>query len=364
MADVSAAALMAGDQKAAEALRRSLATHGAALVRIGHRDAARLARLHSLAKRFFEQRQGQAKAGASRDVRIPSVGPAAVRLGWRAPSAAKELLRCFRGHPLPLRSRADAPLARSARLCEARMHALLTQCACAAIGTTERRLRRVHRHNCAFDIFYYPATPAAAAPSPSQGREQPVSGERFSPPFAGEASPPIACAPHIDRGLMHAIFAPVDGLQLWDSHSGLWRSPRQLWPHFDLWQHVTILANAELEQISPAAAPPDSRRGRVGSIHDRIGARDRAESPSPAAMRPGKRRKHVGTIGAGGPGQRPTAIEQPATPDSPERDGSPGARASYRACVHRVVMGGGQPRLSVSYELRAAFGVDVRSELA
>src|SRR6056297_3375429 len=123
---------------AAEALRRSLAAHGAALIRLDDRDAARLSRLHNLAKQFFEQRPHSAKASASRDVCIPSVGPAAVRLGWRAPSAAKELLRCFRGHPLPLRSREDALLAASARECEARLHAILTQCACAALRTTAR----------------------------------------------------------------------------------------------------------------------------------------------------------------------------------------------------------------------------------
>lgn len=341
---MSADALMTGDEEAAEAVRRSLSAHGAALVRLGQRDAARLSRLHRLAKQFFEQRQRRAKASASRDIFIPSVGPAGVRVGWHAPSAAKELLRCFRGHPLPLRSREDALLAGSARLCEARLHAILTQCACAAIGTTARRLRRVHGQNCAFDIFYYPASPAA--PSPSAAGEQSHCSD--------EASPPIACAPHIDRGLLHAIFAPVEGLQLWDAHSGCWRSPGDLWPHFDPWQHVTVLANAELEHLPPAAAPPDSRRGGKG-IDSQVGGRSQAASPM-SASRPGKRLRPAATLGAGGSGQR-------MTPDSPGREGRSGAPPAYRACVHRVVMGGGQPRLSVSYELRSAFGVDVRAEL-
>jgi len=318
MASVDADSLLAGDEAAAATLRTSLRTHGAALVRLGSRDAARLARLLTLSLPFFQR--SPHKASASRDVCIPSVGPAVVRLGWRAPSHAKELLRCFRGHPLPLRRAEDAPLLAAARLCEASYHALLTRCTCAALGpsVTERRLRRLHGHNCAFDVFYY------------------------RPETAGSA---VACDPHIDRGMLHMIFAPVQGLQLWDGHAdggaGLWRAPGELWPSYEPWGHVVMLVNAELEAISTSLA---STVAPSDGPESSLGGRGAAEgSPEEQGVRLKKKRR--------------SSAELPRQSDRAESGGR------YRACVHRVVIGATEPRVSVSYEIRSAFAVDVVKEL-
>ena len=96
-----ASSAIKNESDAAAEIIAGLSLRGAVLVRLGVDDAAALASLLRYSSHFFEKPHGE-KAYVARDAVIPAVGPAAVRVGWRQPSASKELLRCFRGHPLPL----------------------------------------------------------------------------------------------------------------------------------------------------------------------------------------------------------------------------------------------------------------------
>ena len=63
------------------------------------------------------------------------------------------------------------------------------------------------------------------------------------------------CAPHVDRGFLHAIVAsPVDGLQLQSRASAsserAWHAPHELWPEITPHLHVIVIVNDALQSLS------------------------------------------------------------------------------------------------------------------
>ena len=113
---ISVARIARQEPRAVAALLAGLrAGVGAALVRHTRAEALILARLELAAAEFFAAAPA-VKAAASAVASCPAVGPTPVRLGWRRPSAAKELWRTFRGcdAPFPEAPRRLATLARAA----------------------------------------------------------------------------------------------------------------------------------------------------------------------------------------------------------------------------------------------------------
>ena len=113
---ISVARIARHEPRAVAALLAGLrAGVGAALVRHTRAEALILARLEAAAAEFFAAAPA-VKAAASAVASCPAVGPTPVRLGWRRPSAAKELWRTFRGcdAPFPAAPRRLATLARAA----------------------------------------------------------------------------------------------------------------------------------------------------------------------------------------------------------------------------------------------------------
>ena len=157
---------------------------------------------------------------------------------------------------------------------------------------------------------------------------------------------------------MHAIFAPVEGLQLWDASGtggevdgGQWCSPGEIWPCFDPSHHIVILVNAELEAISKAIVAASyvgvpTRTCRTHNVSD--GTRHPRNTEISR-----KRHRDTGDVAA--------ATGASSRTNSRCESHSNETAATYRACVHRVVMCGHQPRLSVSYEIRTAFDVDAQT---
>jgi len=242
------------DPAEAERLRRCLARDSTALFRLPLAAATTLASLHSQAAAFFAS-PASAKRRCSFEARLPSVGPATVRVGWHE-LQVKELFRFFPCSPLPRET--PHRLRRTCRESQLILHTLLTRCLGLLLGangssawtgtpTSARAVRMLlgAPPNGAFDLFMY--LNQAANQNIEENTAEDTSTDHTVP-----NSPPIPnCTAHVDRGYLHAIVASkVDGLQLFHPHRCTWETPRERWgreltPHL----HVIVLANAELARI-------------------------------------------------------------------------------------------------------------------
>ena len=275
---IAYATLAAESASADAALELALQQHRAALVTltIGQQRAVRDFHLHAL--RFFALRP-ECKLRCQSTLQLCSVGPAPVLNGYRRPSDAKELLRLFSNASVGKRVMPAALRRAAARVAEV-LDDLLVCClrsVCRRAGrpVSRRAVRRLVRGNRVLDAFLYHNRQA--------GLEN--------------------CAPHIDRGFLHAIVAsPVDGLELRRA-DGSWHAPHDdqvFGPAVAAFEHVIVLVNDALSQLSASWEASE------------LGA-------SAAAV-----------------------------------------RTTLQPCTHRVIRptSGAVPRLSISYELRPAADAD------
>ena len=265
--------LLAGEPRDVAALLAGLRSASCAVVRLPLPATREMRSLDAAASAFFALPEA-VKAEHAQLVCIRAAGAHKQLLGWRRPSPAKELVRYFAGRAPTAGVRAPRAvrsLVRHARVAEGRLCALMTSClravlADAGVHASAREVRYAVRDNRPLDLFRYHNRDHGTAPVDSN------------------------CSAHVDRGILHAIVAArVEGLECYDARAGRFFSPERAWPTTMPLDHVIVLANAELQQLS-----------------------------------------HSESSNGGWPDRAPR----------------------YRACVHRVV-GAARPRLSISCELRA-----------